>query len=213
MLIFNAGGREPIRKCRFGVYEEVAKDYSDEELLNEILIDRFLYENSNGGVTFSGGEPLMQIGVLLPIMKKLKEEGISITLETTLYAPLNSIERVKSFIDYWIVDLKLQPEMFLEDIKYHNKLGLALGQIKNKDNVIYRLVFVNSLEGKEREVADVIDSLGIKEIELLQAHDLGRNKYKKLNRKADDFSADPEKLSLFAIGLQKKKINTKILSI
>lgn len=209
----NAGGREPISKCRFGVYEGVDKDYTEEELIKEILIDRDLYKMSNGGVTFSGGEPLMQSEALVPIMKKLKENGISIALESTIFSPQESIEKIAPFVDCWIVDLKLQPEMFLGDTQYLYKISNALGQINNETNVIYRLVFVNSLEGRKREVLNAFKTLGVKDVELLQAHDLGRQKYKRLNRTSEDFSADPSKLSSFATGMQKEGINTKILSI
>lgn len=207
------GGSEPLNKCRFGIYKEVAKDYSEEELLKEIFIDRDLYEKSNGGVTFSGGEPLMQSGALLPIMKKLKEERISIALETTLYAPTECIEKMMPLVDYWIVDLKFQPEMFLGDINYLNKICSAVKQIKIKAFVVCRLVFVNSLEGREREISDTLNSLGVEEIEILQAHDLGQNKYRQLNRILEEFSSTLEIMSLFAQGLRKNGINTKILSI
>ena len=209
----NVEGREPINKCRFGVYEEVARDYTEDELLKEVLIDRDLYEKSNGGMTFSGGEPLMQSKAIVPIMKKLKENGISIALESTLFVPKESIEQVMPYVDSLIVDLKLQPEMFLGDAHYLYKINEALGRIKEEANVIFRLVFVNSLEGRESEVLTAINTLGVKDIELLQAHDLGRQKYKRLNRLSEDFSADLNKLSSFAMGLQTVGINTKILSI
>ena len=58
------------------------KNYTVDELVAKILRNKPYFKRNNGGVTFSGGEPLLQIDFLLDICKKLKEEGIHIALDT-----------------------------------------------------------------------------------------------------------------------------------
>ena len=137
-------GTRSIQSCPYGVVEPTSYDYSTEELLEILLKDKELYKESHGGVTFSGGEPLLQSEELVTILSKLKGLNVHIVLETTLVASEKAINLVLPYVDLYIIDLKLQPQMKLSDRSY-------LGSIKNKLSLMrdkqkcFRLVFVDEV--------------------------------------------------------------------
>ncbi|MFR1061646.1 MAG: 4Fe-4S cluster-binding domain-containing protein [Enterocloster sp.] len=74
--------------------EIVGSYYSVEELSELLLRDRRLYEISEGGVTFSGGEPMMQAEILYDLCNRLQKEHISVAFETALAFPWKVIHRM-----------------------------------------------------------------------------------------------------------------------
>lgn len=85
---------------------------SIEEILREALSDQPFYENSGGGVTISGGDPLLYPDFTLELARRLKAEGIHIAIETSFFPKRWSvIEPLVEFVDLFIVDLKtLDPQ-------------------------------------------------------------------------------------------------------
>lgn len=82
------------------------KDYDSEELF-EILIKDRAFWNTGGGVTFSGGEALLQAHQLEPLLKKLKEEKIHIAVETALFVDPSLVEIALQYVDWFYVDVKI----------------------------------------------------------------------------------------------------------
>lgn len=82
------------------------KESSVDEVLKEVLKDKIFYED-NGGVTFSGGEALLYAKELLPLMEQIKQNDISIAVESSLFVPSSYLEMVIPFVDYFYVDLKV----------------------------------------------------------------------------------------------------------
>ena len=80
-------------------------DYSYEELISQVLKMKPYFKNG-GGVTFSGGEPLMQSDVLIPIAKRLKSEGIHIALDTAGVLWNDSIKALLQLVDLVLLDVK-----------------------------------------------------------------------------------------------------------
>ena len=67
---------------------------------NEVIKDKPFY-GDNGGVTFSGGEPLLQAQMLLPLLQMLKNENITTAVETSLFVPTKKLQMVIPFIDFF----------------------------------------------------------------------------------------------------------------
>ena len=205
-------GTRSIQSCPYGVVEPTSYDYSTEELLEILLKDKELYKESHGGVTFSGGEPLLQSEELVTILSKLKGLNVHIVLETTLVASEKAINLVLPYVDLYIIDLKLQPQMKLSDRSY-------LGSIKNKLSLMrdkqkcFRMVFVDEVFDYKDEVLKTLQHLNIDSIELLQYHNLGGNKYAKLAMKNEKFSADARKAELFRLYLVNNGIDSSMLSV
>lgn len=204
-------GQRSINECLFGVSEAVSRDYSEEELLNIILKDQKLYKESNGGVTFSGGEPLMQAESLVTLLHKLKEVGIHITFETTLVASEKSLDFVLPYANLFIIDLKLQPQMKLNDSLYIDWIQHRLSSLYDK-NLLFRLVFVDDVYAHKEDILYALKKLNVTSIELLLCHNLGNKKYEKLSKQNQLFNADVTKAESFRCYLAKNGVDSSILS-
>ena len=77
-----------------------------DDLFKEIIKDKHFYETSNGGVTFSGGEPLLQVKPLTKLLEKCKKSGIDIVLDTCGYCEWGVFEKVIPFVNIFLYDLK-----------------------------------------------------------------------------------------------------------
>jgi pyruvate formate lyase activating enzyme len=90
--------------------EQVGYDISVDELLAEILKDRVFMEESGGGVTFSGGEPLMQPEFLLQILMRCQDAGLHTVVDTSGYASLHVLKQIAPFTNLFLYDLKLMDD-------------------------------------------------------------------------------------------------------
>jgi len=169
--------------------ELIGREANVEEIVAEIERDRVFYEESGGGVTFSGGEPLLQhvfLNGLLDACLKLK---ISTALETCGYAPWEVVRKVKNKIDLFLYDLKL-----MDDKEHQKYTGASNVQILSNltrldsegKNIVIRFPVIPEItdtEGNIRQIAEYISSLKtVREIDLLPYNKLGKGKYEKLNR-------------------------------
>ncbi len=87
--------------------ETVGREITVSELANEVRKDELFFDESGGGVTFSGGEPLMQIDFLEASLRACRELGIHTALDTTGYAPREDMESIADLVDLYLYDLKL----------------------------------------------------------------------------------------------------------
>ncbi|MBN2147325.1 MAG: glycyl-radical enzyme activating protein [Anaerolineales bacterium] len=101
---------ECIKVCYSGARRWVGRWVNIEELLAEIERDRPFYDASGGGVTFSGGEPLAQSDFLLEILRQCRQRGIHTTLDTCGYAPWETFDHLRPYVDLFLYDLKLMDE-------------------------------------------------------------------------------------------------------
>ena len=167
----------------------IGKEISVTEVLDEIVKDWIFYEESHGGITISGGEPLMQIDFLLQLVKKIRSVmDTSITLDTSGFASWETIKLVKDNIDLFLYDIKL-----LDDDLHQKYTGVSNKQIlsnfKNLDkegkNLIIRFPVIPGLT----DIPSNIDQMCIwmktlsktNEIHLLPYHNIAKGKYQKLN--------------------------------
>ena len=87
--------------------KKYGKSMNVDELMKEILKDKLFFEESGGGVTFSGGEPLSQNGVLQPLLKECKKQGLHTTVDTCGHAQWSSFQKIISYTDLFLYDLKI----------------------------------------------------------------------------------------------------------
>lgn len=92
--------------CPSDAVKRWGQSLSVEECMKEILRDRGYYERSGGGVTVSGGEPLLQSDFVAELFKACKEEGIQTCCESTCYVDWKEIERILPYTDIVISDIK-----------------------------------------------------------------------------------------------------------
>lgn len=94
-------------QCSSGALRIIGKEWGAEDLAAEVLRDREFYDESGGGVTLSGGEPLMQSSFLYPFMAMLREASVNIMIETCGYFQWQSAVAILDMIDSIYFDLKV----------------------------------------------------------------------------------------------------------
>ena len=91
-----------------------------EDVMAEVERDAAFYEQSGGGVTFSGGEPLMQIEFLEALLRASRKKNIRTALDTCGYAPWESIDRIRGMVDLFLYDIKI-----VDDARHRELTGVS----------------------------------------------------------------------------------------
>lgn len=163
------------------------KEITSEELLSKILRFKPYFDRSNGGVTFSGGEVLLQPEFLEEMLKLCKEHNIHTAIDTAGYG-IGNYEKILKYTDLVLLDIKHVDDIGYKNITGAGKKGLDdfIGAVENMGVKIWiRHVVVPGLtDSKEHisKLADIIRNIkNVEKIELLPYHTLGLSKYEKLN--------------------------------
>jgi pyruvate formate lyase activating enzyme len=168
-----------------------AKIFVD-EVIAEVEKDRIFYEESKGGVTFSGGEPMLQINFLEAILKECSRIDINTAIDTTGYAPFEDFEKIYDVTNIFLYDLKLMNSQLHYDYcgipneLIHDNLR-KLSTLGNK--IILRIPLIPTITDTEKNISAMINLIGelknVREIDLLPFHSTAKSKYermKKLNK-------------------------------
>ncbi len=168
--------------------EKFSTKYTPEELLDEIKKDLIFFDESGGGVTFSGGEPLLQPEFLKAILKLCKSNGIHNTIDTTGFCNKNVIEEISELSDLFLYDLKIINNEFHEKFTgVSNKLPLQnLKYLSKNDKIInIRIPMIPNITDTKENILEIIkflSSLNRKhKINLLAYHRTSAGKYEKYN--------------------------------
>jgi pyruvate formate lyase activating enzyme len=160
-----------------------------EELVEEAKKDIIFYKHSCGGVTLSGGEPLLNPGFVLKLLRALKEEGISTGVDTCGHVPWANIEQVLPYIDFFLWDIKhMNSQKHREFTGVSNELILSNARsVSDRDIPLYIRVAVipgyNDSEENIRATCEFARGLSsVVEVDLLPLHHLGKARYDSLNR-------------------------------
>ena len=174
-------------ECYAGALELIGRQVSVDEVLRQVEEDHSFYNHSGGGVTLSGGEPLMQPLFSQNILRRCHEGGIHTAIETSGYASWQSWQGLLPYLDLVLFDLKLiNPDEHKKITGVPNHLILEnLRQLaqSGKEIIVRRPVIpgYNDTEECIHELAHTVAQLNtIKEIDLLPYHRLGLGKYEQL---------------------------------
>ena len=162
------------------------------EQLMEILIrDTHFYEESGGGVTFSGGEPLMQPEGLLELLEACKVQSIHTTVDTCGFARQEHFESILEFTDLFLFDLKnMDPGLHKKYTGVDNGpiLSNADFLLKKGASVVFRIPVIPGINTSGEEVSALVNFLKeraamMTEVHLLPYHRIAENKYRRLQMK------------------------------
>ncbi|MBT4518662.1 MAG: glycyl-radical enzyme activating protein [Halieaceae bacterium] len=174
--------------CAPTALKVLGESISADRAIAIILKDAKFYQNSNGGVTCSGGEPLMQSEFVAEVFKRCKAAGIHTTIDTTGHASKSALERVLPFTDLVLFDVKLiDNEKHKKVVKFPNTRILQnLKRIKSEGiSLIIRVPLIPGLTDSEENIDGiaqfVTEELGGAPINVLPYHRFGTNKYSMLD--------------------------------
>lgn len=185
--------------CPKDAREICGKEYTIEEVMKEVLKDKALYEASGGGVTFSGGECMLQIDFLEAILKRCKEEGIHTAVDTAGHVPFEHFERILPYTDLFLYDIKCMDNathkrhVGAENVRILENLGRLLE--KNAPVLIRVPIIpgVNDTEEEMKEIKAFLHRHGAPVgVELLPYHAMGEHKYAALGKEATAFTVPSE---------------------
>lgn len=207
--------------CPTGALSKVGKQYSAEEIMEVVRKDKVFYDSSGGGITVSGGEPLMQPYFLRELLSLAKAENINTCIETCGHAPKEYFEQIISLTDCFLFDWKeSNADKHLLFTGVDNRLIRSNLEFLNAENakIILRIPLIpcynDSIEHLEG-IAQIVNSCAfVSRIEILPYHNLGVSKSVGLGKKisADRLPAVPEReyVEEFRKRLQ-EKTDTKVI--
>ena len=175
--------------CSTEAVKVLGKPMTVQELLAEVKKDEVIYKHSRGGVTISGGEPLLDIEFNKTLLRSFKEENINIGIDTCGHVPRSNIEEIMSYIDFFLWDIKhMDPRKHLELTGVSNKLILSnLCFVSERNIPLYiRMPVIPSYNDSEENIRATCDFVrrltSVIEVNIIPLHHLGKARYTSLNR-------------------------------
>ena len=175
-------------ECPTLALQMAGKEWEDDKLFEVIETERQVMEQSGGGVTLCGGEPLMQPEYATHLLTELKRRGFHTTLDTTLYAGESVISQVLPVTDLFMVDLKhINSERHLAYTRVDNKRILSNIQLISERNARFwiRIPLIDGVNADDDNLTRSADFLaGLtnapEQVNLLAYHDIGVGKHERL---------------------------------
>ena len=210
-----------VEACPTGALSIAGREIDVGELMGDIEKDILFYDNSGGGVTFSGGEPMFQPAFLKDSLMECRLRGVHTTLETSGYAQPHVFESVADYVDLFLFDLKI-----LDDEAHKKYTGvsnriiktnlLALVERHRGRDVILRHPVITGVNDSDHETEELLRFIrgleGVGEVDLLPYHDVSE-KYRRLglsyNMRTSEAPSE-EKLSCMKETLERAGLKVRV---
>lgn len=218
--------------CPAGAIELIGKSTKVKEVLDVLKRDKPFYDNSGGGITVSGGEPLLQSRFVKKLLSACKDNDLHTALDTSGYGKWEEIKMLLPYTDLVLLDLKI-----MDNIKHKKFTGVSndliienyikiIHHMVNKNNfgsdkygVWIRMPLIPGVNDSETDIKSVVNfikthySSSIKYFEILPYNRLGESKYEALGKKyllrgVDSFTES--KIEEIVDLIKKELINTNI---
>lgn len=176
-----------VEACYAGARELVGRWMAASEVLAEIECDAVFYDESGGGVTVSGGEPLLQPDFLRALLRGCRDRGMHTALDTCGYAPWEVLDGIREWVDLFLYDLKL-----LDDARHRQYTGVSNALIlenlralaERGQRIWLRVPVIPGINDGDRDVrrlgAFAAGLPHLERVDLLPYHPLARQKYSRL---------------------------------
>jgi pyruvate formate lyase activating enzyme len=175
---------EDVEACPTGALQAVGERTTVSQLVERLLRDRIFFDESKGGVTFSGGEPLQQAAFVVDALARLQEEGVHTALDTCGFARWQDLWAAAQHADLVLYDLKL-----MDEARHRVATGVPnrviLGNLKALAEVHpavwIRVPVIPGINDDEANLAATAEFLaplgGIRQVDLLPYHPTGEAKF------------------------------------
>ena len=176
--------------CPAEATELIGRTMTVTDILMEIEKDVLYYDQSGGGATFSGGEPLLQIGFLEAILRACKDHSIHTVIDTSGYVKFVNFQRVSSLTDLYLFDIKI-----MDNVRHMHYTGVSnrlilknLGELtKTRAEIIVRVPIIPGVNDDLENITEVgqyLKSLDrLHPVNLLPYHRAATEKYNRMGNK------------------------------
>ena len=180
---------ECARVCYSDALELVGTEKSVDEVIAEVMKDKAFYENSDGGMTLSGGEPMFQFDFAYELLKSAKENGLHTCIETCGFAKWEQYEKIADLVDIFLFDYKATgSDKHKEFTGVPNEL--ILQNLKKLDDIGCKTILrcpiipgLNNTDEHFKGIAETANGLkNILEINIEPYHPLGKSKSEQLGK-------------------------------
>jgi len=178
-----------VEACYAEAREIVGREVTVAQVMAEIERDIAFYDESGGGVTFSGGEPLLQPGFLLALLRACKEKEIHTALDTCGFATWETLDSIREHVDLFLYDLKL-----MDDARHRKFTGVSNELILRNlqmlsaqgHNIFLRVPIIPGINDDDeniRQIGTFAAALPhLDQVDILPYHRAGSEKYNRLNK-------------------------------
>lgn len=178
---------ECVAACPAGAREITGREVTVAEVMADVMKDTIFYDESGGGVTFSGGEPLSQSEFLRALLAVCHEREIHTAVDTTGFAAPAVLDRVSHYVDLFLYDLKL-----MDDEKHRHYTGvsnaLILSNLRRLSDaghaIVIRVPIIPGINDDETNIVrtgEFIRSLAHRhQVDILPYHNTAEDKYRRL---------------------------------
>ena len=175
--------------CFYNALVLYGKPMSVDEVYDAVKRDKMFYDPSGGGVTVSGGDPLLHAPFIKELFEKCRQNGINTCIETSGFVNTEVLLSALPLTDHLLLDLKLlNPQLHKEYTGQFNDLILKNARLAAESgvNVLFRMPLIPGINDTEENIAETSEFIKRLEgdearIELLPYHRLGQSKYIALN--------------------------------
>ena len=178
------------QECFTGAREMSSRSMEPEEVLEPLIRQKSLFRESGGGVTFSGGEPLLQAEFLKILLRRCREEQIHTAVDSALCVGTEKLSALVPLVDLWLCDLKaIDPVRHRQGTGVDNTLILRNIRylLEEGAQIILRLPIIPGFNDREADIRGICDYLHtlprVPPVNLLPFHNWCDNKYTLLGRK------------------------------
>ncbi len=178
-----------VEVCYAEAREIVGREMTVAQVMAKVEQDIPFYDESGGGVTFSGGEPLMQANFLLALLRACREKEIRTTVDTCGFSPWETLDSVREYVDLFLYDLKL-----MDDSRHQEFTGMSNELIlrnlqalaQRGHNIILRVPIIPEINDDDehiRQIGAFAAALPhLNRVDILPYHHAGVDKYNRLNK-------------------------------
>ena len=139
--------------------ETVGYEITIDEVMNIIHKDKVFYDESNGGVTFSGGEPLVQVNFLLELLKECKKSNIHTVVDTSGEASWKNFEKIIEYVDLFLFDLKI-----INNVLHNKYTGVSNKRVHSNlkklivggNNIELRIPLIPNITDTKSNISDIM---------------------------------------------------------